>query len=186
MPVKVSYAGLKKKDKLLTEFISKAVDKALVKEILQLASDNIRIRTTKGRGVNKNKGPEGSFADLKDSTIKARKRKKKKGLLAQGVGPAKARLTETGEMLKSLTYKINRLDFLRRAIRSVSFGTLYFKGTHKGGISNARLAEIHDTGEGKMTKRPFFKVSGKEYKILSRTLSRRMRDKLRALRNKLK
>jgi hypothetical protein len=169
MVVKISLVGFLKKKLKLINFANNPVNRTILKKVFDEAEQQIKNHTAKGYGVNTVGGPQGKFQALKPATIKNRRKNKDK--LAPGVGPTKSRLTFTGQMLASLTYRLRSLS-----------AQFYFKGRHKGSkISNADLAEIHDKGLGKMPKRPFARISGKEKKTLENILRRELKNKLREL-----
>lgn len=128
-------------------------------KIADQAIEQIQLRTRLGKGVNKNEGQESKLIPLAASTKKARKRKKVPR-------PNRSYLTETGQMLNSITKRI-------------ASGTinLFFSGTRDDGLSNAELADIHQNqGAGRSkVKRPFFYISAKDVKKLRFTVRQRLR-----------
>ena len=159
-------------DKLKQSFAitKKAIDKKMLESVLKEAVKMIKVRVSQGYGSDK--GKKTRLKELKPSTVKSRERKKKKGKLASGVGPKKSRLTETGQMIDAITYKINNM-----------VGELFFKRARRGGkITNEELASLHEYGgtkAGRPPKRPFFSITDQEKKKLTNILRREIKNKLK-------
>lgn len=170
--LKFNYKNFLSHNNNLLKFARTAISLQETNSLLKQAVKLIKLHTTRGISVNKFKGPEGKFKDLKASTIKARERLKKQGLLVKGVGAKKSRLTLTGQMIDSISYKVT----------GMGSGKLYFKKRRVGGgINNEELAQIHEDGTNKIPKRPFFNLSYREYKILKGKLERDIKNKLKKL-----
>jgi len=90
---------LKKLEKVKDEVTSKETLKPLAEETVE----DIKTRVRAGYGVKKNKGSRSRLDKLADSTKKSRKNHKKQGKLSSDTKPSKSNLTDTGEMIDSLT-----------------------------------------------------------------------------------
>jgi hypothetical protein len=102
----------------------------------------------------------GEVPDLKDSTKKQK---------AKQVGFVYPILVRTRTMIDSMYARV------KSAVRGSGWGiAIGFSGSQKG-VSNARIAQIHITGEGNMPMRDFTKVPAS----FSDSIFRRIRDALR-------
>jgi ABC-type Fe3+-citrate transport system substrate-binding protein len=145
-------------------------DPKIMKSFGEDAVNIIKVRTSQGFGVNRNEGQKQKLAELKDSTIEYRKRYKRR--LAPGAGPAKSRLTFTGEMLDSIGFKP-----LARTVK------IFLKGKHKNSnVTNEELAAIHHRGRSDMAARPFLYLAKKEIDTLIESLRREVKKRLRKFR----
>lgn len=146
--------------------VGKAIKKlSSSKELGKLADQaikQIQIRTGRGYGVGRKEGAEGKFRELAPSTIGSRKRK--------GNKRTRSNLTDTGEMINSIKYRI---------VSGII--ELFLSGTRNDGrkveLTNDELADIHQTqGAGKTkVKRPFFHISAKDLRKLRFTIRQRLK-----------
>lgn len=150
-------------DKRFTKVFQKITEPRAMKEVGQFAADQIRLRTRLSKGVEQDDGPENKLLPLAESTKKARKKKKKKGKLSSKTTVTRSNLTETGEMLDSISV-------IRASKEEALIG---FSGDR-----NKKLGAIHnDLGAGrKKVKRPFFHISKKDRTKIRNKIRNRLRQ----------
>lgn len=134
-----------------------------VEEMAEWAVDKIRVRTRLGFGTDKHKGGKDKLAPLKASTIKARKKKRLSGFTRAGM----SNLTETGNMLADITYRIRKSKIV------FSFKDAFSK----------KKAKWAKDGSSNRAKRPFLNLTAQEYKqaqkILKLKIQKLLKTKLR-------
>lgn len=144
---------------------NKKVEKALddltnSKNLSSIANDLafvIKRRTRLGYGVEKSGDNKEKLAALKTSTVASRKKKKKKGNLAQETSPTKSNLTESGQMLNSLQGRaINKM---------IEIGPT--------GDRNKKLTAYHQLGNTKMAARKYLNLAKEDIKQLTATMQDR-------------
>lgn len=134
----------------------KALD-AVTLKLAASALDTIRRRTREGYGVARDGASKQKLKRLSAAYIEHRRRSR----LSSFTSPAKSNLTFTNDLLGSM--------FVRR--QGFADYTISFRGRHRSGISNAKLAEYVSE------ERPFMHLSKDEDRKLSE-LSRREFDRL--------
>lgn len=134
-------------EKLIREAASQDRVKAIGERIIEI----IKTRT-RGEG----KGTYGKLKPLADSTIDARRQKR----LHPDTTPETSNLTETGQLLDSLTAKATSDNGL----------TIYFKGRRTDGKTNLEVAEAVSNA------RPFFELSANEQKQVTKEFQRSVDD----------
>ena len=135
-----------------------------VRIIADEATRRIVTRTRLGYGVP---GPEQTrqkLSPLKESTVKARKKK----TLSPNTSPKRSNLTDTGKMLDSITWRIIGRDTIRIAP----------SGGRDDGENNADVAGYAHDGSSNRAKRPFLFLSDAETKGLSRFIRELLVKKL--------
>lgn len=153
----MSQAGSQLK-KLIQDELKKIRTKLESKQIIDEVGKNIieiiQVRTRSGYGANKPEGSNIKLAALKDSTIAARKRLKKKGKLSKDTSPGKSNLTQTGSMLDNL-----RAESKKGVV------------TIRGGSSEDSEKAFHaHTGSDNRPPRPFLFLSSSEGEQLAKRL----------------
>ena len=155
---------IKKIDNKFKKIFRDLVSSSSMKVLGELGVERIRKRTQLGKGVSFDGGPESKLQDIADSTIKKRKKTKKKGKLSKNTSPKRSNLTETGQMLEK------DFDITKLSRASVEIG---FKTTRSKDI-----ADIHNKrGAGKSkVKRPFFHLSAKDKKAIRTEIRKKLRS----------
>ena len=118
--------------------------------------NRIRTRTRAGYGVDKFGGHKSKLKPLKPSTIKARKRAKKKGELSGETSPSKSNLTWTGSMLDNIIAKVKGQKRIG----------ITFSGGTKGVSNKDKAGYAHDLG------REFRNLSNIELKAFNREVKK--------------
>lgn len=122
--------------------------------IAQAAANDIKLRTRLGSGVSEAGGKKEPLAKLAPSTIASRKSKKRTGKLSSLTTPGKSNLTDTGQMLDSLTGKGV----------SDGIGRISLAGTRRDGQTNTKVGEYAEDGSSTRPKRPFLNLTDLQFK----------------------
>lgn len=93
--------------KQLEQTLKDILSEKNLEKIAQDIVDQIVLRTKLGKGVSQAEGPEKPLEKLSTSYKKQRKSLQSKGKLHETTTPTRSNLTQTGEMLDSIRYKIN-------------------------------------------------------------------------------
>lgn len=84
------------------------LDQGVMSEAAIIAKEMVRSHTKKGYGVDKEGAPQKRLKGLSESYKKQRRRLKRQGILSPDTTPNKSNLTNTGDMLKSLSHRSTR------------------------------------------------------------------------------
>lgn len=128
-------------------------------------------RTKSGFGVNDDQSPRARKQRLRrlaPSTIRQRRRN---GVLGSFGNPASSNLTDTGQMLDSIDFKIGKGEYTLLIPNS----TRRKKGREKRVPTNAEVAEFVSE------ERPFFNLTVPEQQILVKMVRDRLRKIVRSL-----
>ena len=158
MGAKVRIKGFKQiRDKINKQLKDASVDRGLMDGIGKILMTEVK--ETIRSGVSPKTDRE--FKDLKESTIKKRKRfaKNKQGRKSPHFRADFSNLTQTGQMVRSLKAKIvgNQVSISFTGGRTVNGKT----------ITNQKLADIHDEGNINLPKRSVFGIpKGTQKKVV--------------------
>jgi hypothetical protein len=145
---------------IIQKRLDKIEDSIRKRSFLTKLAESLRIqivkRTKLGYGVSKSGAPQVKLKTLSEKYKKTRK--KNKGKLDSSTKPSKSNLTFTGDMLKSIIYKISR-------------GKIIFKA--KNGINANKIKWNEDKG------RRFLDLSKAELNSLRRLLKEKFRQILK-------
>lgn len=148
---------VRKLEKLINDALKGATRKKTLDEVGKLMADRIRLRTRLGKGVSQPTGGSPKpLAKLAPSTVRGRASFKG---LSGDTTPSKSNLTRTGELLDSITHKVEDNGFI-----------LYLEGQHESGLSNDKLAEYLSEGRGAKAVKAMPDKTKKQRKRKSRLL----------------
>ena len=155
-------ADFKSQMKAIQQAVARAAQDGLSKQALspiaEKCADLIRVRTRRGSGVSTFGGAKTKLAGLADSTKDSRDRKKKQGKLSSLTTPGRSNLTETSQMLESLTGTVPRA------------GTILIepKGSRSDGYTNEEIASFAEDGSANRPKRQFLNLTLQETKQIEK------------------
>ena len=136
--------------KLLNLIRKKSITNSNLKKLAKQLEADVRKRTRLGFGVDKEGAPKKALAKTADSTRKSKR--KRKAELSNKTSVNKSNLTDSGQMLDSLSHEVN-----------TSFGkatiTLYFDNPEAD-----RKARWAEEGSSNRPKRLFMNLTNKEIK----------------------
>lgn len=148
----------------IKEFEKKIQTPEVMKDIGYEATRRIVVRTRLGYGVESEGGPRQKLAPLKDSTVKSRRKKP----LSSLTSPKRSNLTETGQLLDMITWRILNRSTIR--IEPI--------GDRSDGESNANVARYAHEGSSNRPKRPFLFLTDTETKGVARFIRELLVKKL--------
>ncbi|MFW7381483.1 MAG: hypothetical protein ACOH5I_21925 [Oligoflexus sp.] len=90
----------------LDHLIEKAITPAFLEKLATTAIEQIKRRARLGYSVASEGANQSKFDSLAESTKAKRKRLKKRGKLSSETSPSKSNLTESGQLLDSLEFRI--------------------------------------------------------------------------------
>jgi phage gpG-like protein len=128
----------------------------------KVAADQIKKRTRLGKGVDDSKrlSPLAPLSTKPKSTVDQRKRKKEKGNLSPLTTPKKSNLTETGQLLDSITTK-------NAAQGKIDVG---FTDKRNDLETNSAIAKYAEDGSSNRPKRPFMNLAEFEIEKLRKII----------------
>lgn len=122
---------------------------AFLKKIAEAATQNLKTRVRLGYAVAQDSGPQGKFKPLADSTV-SKRRKLKSPPLSENTTPKRSNLTQTGELIDSITYRIsgNKIEIYLEGARNqkvAEYVTPARPFFHLSAIEVSRLVDIVDS-----------------------------------------
>lgn len=157
---------LKKTLKKIEKSIKEAVNKKALKPVAEFTLKLVVKRTRLGYAVFKTFGERAPLVPLSDGYVEQRKLMK----LDSTTRPKKSNLTLTGQMLRSMEYKVEDGGIIIFPSRQARTGS---------SLSNYELAEIHAKGNKNLPRRVFNRLSSKEYNQVLRFYRKTFGDLLR-------
>ena len=144
----------------------------LVKGIGKKAANTIRERTRKGFGLNRKNGRElKKLAPLTETTVRLREEKS----LSSETSPGKSNLTESGDMLDDLTYRVEKTAaVVTFKSNEMADRAVHQERTDNKGFGGQRL-------KNKRKARHFMGLSRSEEKDLIEFANREIEKKLNKL-----
>jgi len=97
---------IKDLQKKLNRLLPEAINRDLMTDIAKAVQTNVKARTRRGYGVDKEGAPAKKLKPLSDTYKKERKRLKAKGELHPETTPNKSNLTKTGAMIDSVDFEV--------------------------------------------------------------------------------
>jgi hypothetical protein len=152
----------------LKKLLESVVTKEMLEEIGQRIVDIIYKRTKAGKGLDSDSNKVGGpgLAKLKPLSETYKERRKKDGVVGKFGSANRSNLTNTGQMLDAIVYKIAR-DTVIVELPATS---------RDDGLDNKKVAD-YVTKNG----RPFFGIASTEAKTLDSFIRRLIRERLREL-----
>ncbi len=135
------------------KLLQKKLETVIARELPKIGEDlkeQVVERIQDGYGVSKDGGKKAKFNKLKDSTIKSREYKKKKGKLSDNTSPEISNQTETGRMVEDMVVKTSKKGL---------------ELTLKPPKDREEVAE-HNVQKGRIA----YNISGEELKELNNTI----------------
>jgi hypothetical protein len=150
----------------LKKLLESVVTKQMLEEIGQRMVDIIYKRTKSGKGLTEDKKFGAGLTPLKPLSEVYKERRKIDGVRGKFGSVRKSNLTNTGEMLEAIVYKIVGNSVIVEVEAS----------SRDDGLDNKKLA-----GYVSKNGRPFFGLASTEEKILDSFIRRLIRERLREL-----
>lgn len=142
-------------ERKLENLIKNGISKQILENAGKIVAKNVKTRTRRGFGVNKEGGSSIKLKPLTPNYKEHRKNLKRKGTLSAETKPSKSNLTKTGEMLDSLNYKVekNKISVLptnKKNIKKAQYQDL--QGRKFLNLNKREVLDIIDTIDKELQK----------------------------------